>query len=258
MKQVEDIFNTISRVVMTEEEKARMKGALSAFMSSHPQPPIGILSPYGKHISSRFVPRHVFQGLTMILLIVCGGVSVIAQRALPGDSLYSVKVNVNEPVKGALAFSSQAKAEHESELAKTRLQEAADLSAAGKLTPETRTEIESNFRAHVENVQKSIDQFASENNVRSAVELNSDLASTLYGNEKTLLVLNSGSATASSSDTTQIHRQLANVSAQLSGLENKLVNATATNDISENQTHMKLLQAEKELSSAKQDLVSSR
>src|SRR3989344_5760636 len=56
-------------------------------------------------------------GITAAVIIAAtGGTSLLAETAVPGDALYTVKTNVNESVRGSLAFSTSAEVESESDV----------------------------------------------------------------------------------------------------------------------------------------------
>src|SRR5258708_36151599 len=86
--------------------------------------------------------------LIAILLVLGGGTSFAAQSALPGNPLYTVKVNVNEKVEGMLSLSDEAKANWEAVLAGRRLTEAENLAAQSKLDAQTRAQLETQFEDH--------------------------------------------------------------------------------------------------------------
>lgn len=97
-----------------------------------------------------FSARPVAAVLIVALFASTGGISYAAEGTLPGDWLYGIKTNITEPVKGALALSSQAKSDWAASVAQTRVQEAATLAAEGRLDDETQDELENSFDAHVE------------------------------------------------------------------------------------------------------------
>jgi len=266
--EVEHILHTLQPVPMAAEEKARIRAALSSHIDAHPAPAAderragGLLaSPFMSEfknltfLSRKMTAMHMFEGLAVALLIVLGSVSAAAQGALPGEPLYAVKVNINEQVSGAFAFSPQAKAQHEASLAATRLDEAVDLSAQGKLTPQARAQIEANLQTHVDNVEKNVDKLTSQDDARGAIEVSSDLASTLNAHEQVMQSLSSGSDEAGSV-AAAIRLQLSGVSDQLGMLEQQVTDEVSID--SEDQAHMKSGQAESAILSAKDDYAAAQ
>jgi len=67
---------------------------------------------------------------------------------LPGESLYAIKVNVNEKVQEFVAVSNEAEAKVQARLAERRLEEAEKLAVSGKLNAETSAELRASFEEH--------------------------------------------------------------------------------------------------------------
>ena len=84
------------------------------------------------------------------VLVLGGGVSVVAENAAPGDALYAVKTSVNEEVRGLLAIGAEADALWEVELAERRLKEAKTLEVRGTLTTEAAADLNAEFNSHAE------------------------------------------------------------------------------------------------------------
>lgn len=72
-----------------------------------------------------------------------------AEQSLPGDNLYSLKVDVIEPLKYTMTVGTVAKANIQSENLASRLLEAEILASQGKLTDSKGEEIESRLKKHV-------------------------------------------------------------------------------------------------------------
>lgn len=136
-------FKNASDIRLTSAERSRIQTALRSAME-----PESIPSPF--FISSFFVTRFAFA--LALVLIVTGGTAYAAHGALPGDLLYPVKVGVNEPVSGALAFTDTAKAAWHADIAETRLAEAETLAEKGTLTASTSEELAVNFSEHADAV----------------------------------------------------------------------------------------------------------
>jgi len=80
-----------------------------------------------------------------------------AERAVPGDTLYAVKVHLNEEVRSTLARSSYEKIVWETELLNRRIAEARLLANEGRLTEETETMVADAVRTHSDNAKKEIE-----------------------------------------------------------------------------------------------------
>ena len=127
--------------------------------------------------------------LLIISLMVGGGVGLAAEQALPGDSLYPVKIGLNEEVKGWLLVSEEARANWEVERVQRRLEEAEEMTSRGSLNAETRAVIEANFEAQSERVRDRIAKFESKDNFNAAVGVSSNFEVALKAHERILAEL---------------------------------------------------------------------
>jgi len=134
--------------------------------------------------------------LLILAVLVGGGVSVAAEKALPGDILYPVKVDINEKVRGWLSVSEESKANWEVKRAERRLEEAETLAGEGSLDVEAREKIEANFEAHSDRVKKRIEKFESKENFNAAVDVSAKFETSLKAHNKIL-----GRLTAETSET---------------------------------------------------------
>lgn len=126
-----------------------------------------------------FKPMPIFASLA-VMAILSGGVSYAAQSSLPGDFLYTVKVNVNESVRSALAVGSESQAHWEIERARLRLQEASELADKGReLDEEEEARLESRFSASADAALKESTELQTEGDRDSADAIASELESVL-------------------------------------------------------------------------------
>ncbi|HVU75882.1 MAG TPA: DUF5667 domain-containing protein [Candidatus Paceibacterota bacterium] len=128
---------------MSENEKRAMRGFLEAHMSTHPLG--GMKSPY-TWVSFTHMRSLVL--VPILILMLGSGTAFAAQGALPGDTLYPIKIHVNEAVAGALAVSDAAKASYNTEVAAERLKEAQALAAQNKLSASTTDQLTQDYEAH--------------------------------------------------------------------------------------------------------------
>ncbi len=86
---------------------------------------------FGKWIQTH---RSISALVFIVIVISAGNSAVLASRnTLPGDTLYPIKVNMVEPIRVAFAPTPRIKAEIQTELVQSRLQEAETLAARGQL-----------------------------------------------------------------------------------------------------------------------------
>ena len=129
------------------EKKAEIRRRLLASIESRDVRNV----PIARHIKQRSLfsflkPMPIF-AILIIASLLGGGVSMAAEQSLPGDALYTIKLNVNEKLVKALAFSDKGKAHWDARLAERRLEEISELFAAGKLASSTQILIEELFKA---------------------------------------------------------------------------------------------------------------
>lgn len=134
----------------------------------------------------------------LLVAVLGGGVSASANGALPGDTLYPVKVNVNEKVRAALTLSDDAKAEYEVRLAERRLEEAEKIAAQGELKEEVKLQIEANFEEHADRVEARIKEFEAKENFAPAADVALKFQTSLEAHEQILVRLAESGAEASS------------------------------------------------------------
>jgi hypothetical protein len=138
--------------------------------------------------------------IALIIAIILGGsLSVAAENATPGDTLYTVKTNINENVRSLFEASDSEQAKWDVRMAERRLEEAEKLEAEGKLNAETKAEINANIKSHLENAKRRIEKVQDEDPTL-ATELNNLMGVKLgaYGN--TLIKLSSTSSASTSID----------------------------------------------------------
>ncbi len=101
---------------------------------------------------------HPMPVIATLLIVVVGtgsaGAASLAEKALPGDLLYSVKVNVNEEVRLALATTPQKKADVAIERAERRIEELNTLTERGEIEESIRLALDERIDAHVHDAEE--------------------------------------------------------------------------------------------------------
>lgn len=98
-----------------------------------------------------------FQVTGAVLGALVLSLSYFAEQAVPGDSLYAVKVKVNEEVRSTLTISPYKKVVWETERLNRRVAEARLLASEGRLTPAVEVEVANAVREHSENARREIE-----------------------------------------------------------------------------------------------------
>lgn len=131
---------------------------------------------------SRLVPASL---AALLIISTSAGVSYAAESALPGDTLYQVKVGVNEPVVSAMMFSEQARIAWLSELAERRLEEASMLTVQGRLDAAKSQEVALRFAEHTTALKQQTQELE-KSDPAAAAQASADTATTLTAHEAIL------------------------------------------------------------------------
>ena len=125
-------LKAFKHVTLTTDERSLMRAHAARIIMSTP-----VL------VTESFFKRGVQQGLRIALssmlfiVFIAGSVSAVASNALPGDPLYSFKINVNEKVKGLIVGADPAtRTAVNANRVIARLNEVQTLADSNSLTPE--------------------------------------------------------------------------------------------------------------------------
>lgn len=180
---------------MSTAEKTELRERVVSYMEYHPVPlPLkednvlgraAVVSPVRLvHING----WRLFQvvGATFGILIL--SISYLAERAVPGDSLYAVKVDINEEVRSALTRSPYEKVVWETERLNRRIAEARLLASEGRLTDDVEAKVAEAVKEHSDNARREIEALkqtdAEEAALASiALETTIEVQTTAYKNE---------------------------------------------------------------------------
>jgi hypothetical protein len=130
-------------------EKSAMLSRLHAYADYHKMKPAAPVASSWIHFFS--VHRYSYGTLAILIVLSTSSVSFAAEKALPGDILYPIKVNINESVRSAFTVNPEAKAKWESDKIFRRVEEAETLAAQGKFDEASLLEVENLIDAHFEN-----------------------------------------------------------------------------------------------------------
>ncbi|MHB8710075.1 MAG: DUF5667 domain-containing protein [Minisyncoccota bacterium] len=138
-----------ARVALGEAERAKMRFVLREYAAMKPvreSSAPAMHTPFiGAWLAYLRRPTGIAVAVTLVLTLSSGGLAYAADGALPGDTLYPIKVAVVEPVRVALAASPEAKASLQMTFAERRVDEAATLAIEGKLGTSTEAALAANF-----------------------------------------------------------------------------------------------------------------
>jgi hypothetical protein len=154
-------------VKLRADEKRDLKEKLVSYMEYHPLPanlkadkklvnnqPEKIQAEPFKEWAIPF--QAIFKYSSAVAILVMVVIPFVAEKAVPGDALYAVKVQFNEELRGTLTFDSFQKVEWETERLNRRIAEARLLASEGRLTAEAEADVANAVRVHTANAQKEI------------------------------------------------------------------------------------------------------
>lgn len=157
MKELKKLQNALKNLHLSKEEKAEGRDAFMAFMRENPLPgktKPGFFSSFYSRLRRPVLASAMAFGL---LVVTTGGVTYASESALPGDFLYSFKVDVVEEVRGVFQFNAEEKATWDAERMKRRFEEAEQLKEEGKLNPEFKSQIKEKMEEHREEFKNHLD-----------------------------------------------------------------------------------------------------
>lgn len=180
-------------IKLSEKEKENLRYRISEFVSFNPI--------RGKNPTIRksfyfsvFTLRNLSKGLAMVLvaiLVVGGtGVSYASTDSLPGDKLYTVKVNVNEKIEEKLAFTTEAKVVVQTQKVERRLTEVQKLAETKRLSPEKKEIVKQNLEKNISSVTKTIETLKEEGKTEKALDVVAMVTPVLEAHKEVLVEKN--------------------------------------------------------------------
>ena len=178
-----DILQGLKDLRLTEQERALMRSELSAYADLHSMPSVEAI-PFNSlaFLGNIFAHSRVLVAGTLAFVLVITGSSataLAAEKAVPGDVLYGVKVLVNEPVAEVFAGAGAGRARHHAKLAVRRVEEAEVLDARGALTSERAAELAERFVQEAEKAETEVAHLESRGDVSASLAIRTELASDL-------------------------------------------------------------------------------
>ncbi len=138
---------------------------LVAYMTVNPLP----AKSFGR---SGFLSRQfIYSTALVILLLIAGsGTALAANKALPGDQLYSVKTHITEPLRAAFTVTANNRAAYQAELASKRVEEANTLSIQGKLDDQAQAELAEDLDSHIREMETKVNEITTKRSAAGEIE----------------------------------------------------------------------------------------
>lgn len=200
-----------ARVALTDTERAKMRLLLREYAEMKP-----VRESAAPRARAAFVevwlaylrrPAGITVAAVLILALSSSGIAYAAEGALPGDTLYPIKVSVVEPVRVALAASPEAKASLQMAFAENRVDEAATLASRGKLGTATEAALAANFNKNATDAAVTVARERAQNQTEADM-LSTNFAARLAAYQSVLAAADEHSRDShSASSTTTAHFQ---------------------------------------------------
>lgn len=186
MKNIlKEISKNAEKVRLSSAEKNSMRETLASYVRLNP---VVTPSPYVSMFS--FVKKNIFRNnKTLPILVTLGilmgsSVSFAAEGATPGDTLYPVKIYVNENARGAVAFTPESRARWGVRLVERRLEEIEKITLRESITLPVLEVAESNFEKYTERVNTHIARLENKGDKEKALALSERLAQGIQKHEE--------------------------------------------------------------------------
>ncbi|MEA2701310.1 MAG: hypothetical protein QOE22_19 [Candidatus Parcubacteria bacterium] len=179
---IEYLLHELRGLTLADKAKARLRAELSTYADFHAAVPqkTAVLGATGGAFAWLSVRAWYRAGAALLaVLLIAGGTAYASDSALPGNPLYTVKVNIKEPIEVALATSPRAKAEKHVELAEKRLEEAAKLAVSEGLDEETQVYLEQEFGEHVDSTLAAAGTLEESGEAEASLDVRSHLEASL-------------------------------------------------------------------------------
>lgn len=179
-------FKHLKGIRLSQNERLQLRERLAAYADMHPALAAGSTSRiplFAFFASRRF---SAYAALVMVFVVAGGGVTLAADVSAPGDALYAVKINVNEPLMTALAPTNVGQAKVAARLATRRVDEAVTLASRGRLTAERQAYLSNAFDTRIKIAAKKAETLKSAGDTKGAETVRADLAANLAGEAQAL------------------------------------------------------------------------
>ena len=182
MNKIEKDLEKIKQIKLREDEKALIRANLVDRINGRP-----LLSPYKFDFSpyvlisnwNRFSLMKVGSFAVLFMFIFGSSLTYASEQSLPGEALYSIKVNVKEEIEIKLANTPEKKANVEKAHIEKRLEEISTLKDEGNLTEENSAIVIDEFKERTQDLHESIDDLQDSGDSEVILEITQNLIPTL-------------------------------------------------------------------------------
>ena len=175
--ELEKIFKKGQEIRLNSSEKEKMRDFVISYARRNTK---------RQTFSIFSVLRSVPAILSFVIIFGGIGISFAAERALPGDILYPVKVGVNEEARGLVAISDEKKVKWLATVAERRIEETEMLVKENRFDSASKEKIEKNFGENTKKLEEKLRSIAEKNDSERAEEVSRNLEDALERHEEVL------------------------------------------------------------------------
>lgn len=212
--ELNNIIKTVKSLKLSENEKVSMKANIISGITSSQVSDVTNSIPsrlyYMSGVENYFnllikQNNYMTALIIAIMLAVSGGTSVVAENAIPGDALYTVKTSINEPVVGLFAVSNKANTAWQERLVERRLEEAQKVMTQGNFSTSTKDEVQTSVNKQIDKFTEALKSLSeNKDNAVSSAELATRLESAIAAHQNILeRAIREGSVSISTKETTK-------------------------------------------------------
>jgi hypothetical protein len=167
----EQLHKQSTSVKLQAAEKRELRERLVSYMEYHPLPTEMKTNKTVKKTKAATAPLFadafttfsipftaIFKTSAFAAVLLLLVVPFVAEKSVPGDTLYAIKVQFNEELRSTLTLDSYQKVEWETERLNRRISEARLLASEGRLTEEVEAEVADAVRTHTNNAKREIEE----------------------------------------------------------------------------------------------------
>ena len=176
-------FKLLQGTCLTDAERAAIRADFIAHMRARPYTQTRAENPLQTIAFFLFKKPAAITLCLSLVVFGAGSVAYASNNSLPGEALYTIKVNVVEEVKSAF-LSKEKKARFEVERTARRIQEATKLASENRLTPETLKLMETHLEEHAQTISKLTETINAEGNAEISADIHTELQATLAANKE--------------------------------------------------------------------------
>lgn len=169
--------------ILNDIEKSLMRERVFSYVNSHPAVSKNdFYNGFRIYFSKRAVAA--YSGVFILIFFASGA---FAEKAFPGDTLYSFKLNINEQLLSVLSLDDKTKAKTHLFLAERRIAEMEILTLNKSINEVALAKLSDDFRGEALKVNKYVDELQLAGEVNNAADVNVSFEARLDAHKKILM-----------------------------------------------------------------------